>query len=113
MTGNVYSTYELAREKAHEKVKEIEQDVFICSCSYRSGKEFLLKTRSEVIGDYLHIVELPFRHKFRTKQNADREASKFASKKGRPVYVRQKRKIISGYDFIDYYYLTYIEPCST
>ena len=112
MTGNVYSTYVLAIDKAWDKMDELEQDVFICQSNFRSGQEFTLKTRCEVSGNYLYMVEVPFRHRFRTKANAEREAGVFATKKGRPVYVKKKRKVIKGYDMILHYYLTYKE-CST
>jgi len=114
MVGNVYSTYDLAKEKAIDKMNELEQDVFICHSKYISGEEFTLKTRDELTcNNYLYMVEIPFRHRFKDKSNAQREASIFASKKGRPVYIKPRRKIISGYDIIQHYYLTYIEPCST
>lgn len=113
MTGNVYSTYELAKSKAEEKIKEEEQDIFICKSSYKSGTEFVLKTRDQLTcNTYLYMMSLPFRHHFTTKQNAEREASVFASKKGRPVYVKKKTEIQNGYTIIKYYYLTYQE-CST
>ena len=112
MTGNVWSTYDLAKSKAEEKMDELECDIFICHSNYLSGEEFTLKTREEVFGDYLYMVEIPFRHRFKTKPNADREAGIFATKKGRPVYVKKRRKIINGYNTIQHYYLTYIE-CST
>jgi len=113
MAGNVYSTYELAKEMAEERQGELEQDIFICPCKYKSGKEFLLKTRCQVFGDYLYMLAIPFRHHYKLKANAISEADMFRSKKGRPVYVKTKRKTINGYDTILYYYLTYIEPCST
>jgi len=66
-----------------------------------------------VFGDYLYMLAIPFRHHYKNKANATREADMFRSKKGRPVYVKKKIKIINGYPFMDYYYLTYNEPCST
>lgn len=114
MTGNVYSTYELARDKAQEKLKELEQDIFICSCSYKSGKEFVLKIRDEMMNgaDYLHMVKLPFKHHFKSKSNAEREAEIFASKKGVPIYVGKKTDLVKGYNNIAHYFLTKKEPCS-
>ena len=114
MAGNVYSTYELAKEKAVERMDELEQDIFICKTEYLSGTEFTLKTQSEMhCGSYLHVISLPFRHHFTTKANAEREASRFASRKGVPVYVLPKKELVNGYNKILYYYLTYKEPCST
>ena len=114
MAGNVYGTYELAKEKAHERMKELEQDIFICHTKYPSGQEFTLKTKSEVgCGDYLYMLQLPFRFKFSSKETADREASNFASKKGAPVYVKRKTAIENGYKKTLYFYLTYKEPCLT
>ncbi len=113
MTGNVYSTYDLAKDKAPEKLGELEQDIFICKSKYLSGEEFTLKTRDELTcSTYLYMLALPFRHRFRNKDNARREAGVFASKKGRPVYVKKKIEKQNGYDIIKYHYLTYIE-CST
>ena len=113
MAGNVYSTYELAREKAEERMKELEQDIFICCSKFASGQEFTLKTRNQVLGDYLYMLELPFRHRFQDKKNAEREASMFASKKGRPVYVKRRTETINGYVVTKHFYLTYKEPCLT
>jgi hypothetical protein len=114
MVGNVYSNYELAKEMAEEKMREIEQDVFICHSKYQSGEEFVLKTRDQLsCNSYLYMVSLPFKHRFANKQNAEREAGIFASKKGRPVYVKPRTYIQNGYKKIKHYYLTYKEPCST
>ena len=79
MTGNVYSDYQLAKDKAQSKMKELEQDIFICSCDYQSGKEFVLKVRAEMMNgaDYLYVLKLPFNHKFKNKYNAAREAERF------------------------------------
>ena len=84
MAGNVYSTYETAKEMAGERMKELEQDIFICKSKYKSGEEFTLKTIGEMMACnvHLHIIRLPFRHHFATRGNAEREASRFASKKG-------------------------------
>ena len=103
----------MAKEMAEERQGELEQDIFICPSRYKSGREFLLKTRGQVFGDYLYMLAIPFRHHYKNKANATREADMFRSKKGRPVYVKKKIKIINGYPFMDYYYLTYNEPCST
>lgn len=115
MAGNVYSTYELAKKMAYERQRELEQDIFICKSNYQSGQEFTLKTKDEMMScnNYLHMLQLSFRHHFGRRANAEREADKFASKKGLPVYVKTKTKLIGGYDTILYYYLTHKEPCST
>jgi hypothetical protein len=115
MVGNVYSTYEIAHKMSEEKMNELEQDIFICLTKYPSGQEFTLKTRNEIMSctDYVYQRSLPFRHHFATKANAEREASIFASKKGRPVYVRRKTDIQNGYIVTKYFYLTYKESCST
>lgn len=115
MANNVYSTYELAKKMAEERQRELEQDIFICESRYLSGKEFTLKTRDQLMkcSDFLYMLPLPFRHHFSTKKAAEREADVFASKKGRPVYVKKKTKIENGYEKILHYYLTYKEPCST
>ena len=113
MAGNVYSTYEMAKEMAEERQGELEQDIFICPSKYKSGNEFLLKTREQVFGDYLYMLAIPFRHHYKDKQNAIREADMFVSKKGRPVYVKPKYEIQNGYKMTIYHYLTYKEPCLT
>ena len=59
------------------------------------------------------MLALPFKHKFKNKKNVKREASIFASKKGRPVYFDKKISIEHGYPIIKYYYLTYKEKCLT
>jgi len=113
MAGNVYSTYELAKTMADERMKELETDIFICKSTFRSGEEFTLKTRGEMMkcNTYLHVIGLPFRHRFKSKPNAEREASMLASRKGRPVYVKKRTEIENGYIKIRHYYLTYKEPC--
>jgi len=114
MVGNVYSTYELAKKKAYEKLRELEQDVFICGSKYKSGEEFTLRTRDELsCGAYLYMLALPFKHRFNNKNNANREADIFASKEMKAVYVDKMIEKINGYDIIKYYYLTYKKPCST
>ena len=113
MAGNVYSTYELAKEMAEERMRELEQDIFICRTKFKSGEEFTLKTRDEMMkcNSYLHVIGLPFRHRFKIKKNAEREASVFASKKGAPVYVKKKTYQEKGYTKTSHFYLTYVEPC--
>jgi len=114
MAGNVYSTYEMAKEKAEERMKELETDIFICESRYLSGREFVLKTRDELKhNSYLYILMLPFRHRFMDKDNAKREASIYASRKGKPVYTDKKVVVEKGYEIIKYHYLTYREPCLT
>ena len=114
MAGNVYSTYELAKAMAEERMTELEQDIFICQSSYKSGVEFTLKTKDELTcNNYLYMLELPFKHRFKKKENAEREAGKFASKRGKPVYFDKKTSIEHGYTIIKYYYLTHIEKCLT
>ena len=114
MAGNVYSTYELAREKAVERMTELETDIFICNCKFKSGQEFTLKTRHEIMGmNYLYMVGVPFRHHFKDKKNAEREASIFVSKSGKPVYVCKKTYEENGYIKTSHYYLTHKEPCLT
>ena len=113
MAGNFYSTYELAKSMAQERMRELEQDIFICHNKFLSGEEFTLKTRGQVFGDYLYMVSIPFRHRFKSKPNAKREASVFASKKGKPIYFDKKTEVENGYVKTRYYYLTYKEPCST
>ena len=115
MAGNVYSTYELAKTMAQERMKELETDIFICKSAFQSGEEFTLKTIDEMMkcNTHLHVIGLPFRHRFKSKPNAEREASRLASRKGRPVYVKKKTEVENGYLKIKYYYLTYKEPCLT
>ena len=111
MAGNVYSTYELAKKMAEERMRELEQDIFICSSKYQSGREFTLKTRDQVFGDYLYAQMLPFIHHFKSKSNAEREAGVFASKIGKPVYFDKRTELVNGYNKIKHYYLTHVEPC--
>ena len=87
MAGNVYSEYWLAREKATERMDELEHDIFLCKIKYKSGTEFVLKTRGELMlgGDFEDFIELPFKHKFKIKENAIRESYKFTEKLGKNV----------------------------
>ena len=107
MAGNVYSTYDLAKVKAQERMIELEQDIFICSCEYKSGKEFVLKTRKEMMngGSYLHIVLLPFNHKFKDKHNAVREADKFAKQLKKVVTIKRNTYEENGYSKFSHFSL--------
>lgn len=107
MTGNVYSTYDLAFEKAHDKMKELEEDIFICKCEYHSGVEFVLKTRKELIGNgnFIYQCKLPFGHHFQVKTNAYREADKFAERLGKKVNVNPVTYTENGYTLISHYSL--------
>ena len=111
MANNVYSNYELAKTMAEERMKELEQDIFICKSKFQSGEEFTLKTIDEMMdcNTHLHVISLPFRHRFVTKKNAEREASKFTSKKGVPIYVKKRTEVENGYIKIKHYYLTHKE----
>jgi len=112
MANNVYSDYETAKEKAHERQKELEQDIFICHTKYPSGNEFTLKTRNELTcGNYLYMLKLPFTHRFASKKNAEREANRIAGIEYKPVWVDKHTEEENGYTIIKYYYLTYT-PCS-
>ena len=107
MAGNVYSTYELAKEMAEERARELEQDIFICRTKFRSGEEFTLKTCNEMrsCNTYLHMVKLPFLHHFKTKTNAKREAEKFPQKHDIPPCAEPFIEVISGYPTILHYYI--------
>jgi len=110
MVGNVYSTYELAREKAIDKMIELEQDIFICRCTYKSGEEFILKTRRQMLsgGDYLYVVKLPFDHMFKEERNAIREAGRFSQEMGKDITIEKHITKINGYPFLSHYSLCLI-----
>ena len=110
MVGNVYSTYELAREKAVDKMIEEEQDIFICRCTYKSGEEFILKTRRQMIsgGDYLYVVKLPFDHMFKEERNAIREAGRFSQEKGRDITIQKHCFKENGYNKFSHFSLCLI-----
>ena len=113
MANNVYSTYEEAKAKAHERQKELERDIFICHTKYPSGEEFTLKTGDEVTcGSYLYMLKLSFDHHFASRKNAEREANRIAGIEYKPVWVGKKIEKENGYQVIKYYYLTYDKPCS-
>jgi len=107
MTGSVYSTYELARDMAEDKMDELEEDIFICSCNYKSGKEFVLKTRGQMMtgGDYLHMVKLPFNHRFRNKHNVAREAERFSKELNKYVSIHRHTYEENGYDKFSHFTL--------
>ncbi len=108
MAGNVYSTYGLAKKMAEERLKELESDIFICHSKYRSGEEFILKTRGEVFGDYLYMLQLPFNHHFKKRDNALRESKQFEEKLGKPVMIEKITYEENGYIKLSHYAL-----CST
>lgn len=110
MAGNVYSTYELAKAMAHERMKELEQDIYICRTEFKSGEEFTLKTRSEMMScaSYLYIVQIPFKHKFKKRDNALRESKAFEYKLGKPVIIEKHTYEENGYNKFSHYSL-----CST
>ena len=107
MAGNVYSTYDLAKKKAHERMKELETDIFICRSKYQSGEEFALKTKKEVreCGTYLHIIKLPFGHHFKNKHNALREARRFEEELGKPVRIQKHTYEENGYTLFSHFTL--------
>ena len=101
MAGNVYSTYPMAKTMAEERLKELEQDIFVCKSKYLSGEEFTLKKRDEITcGNYLYVLKLPFGFHFATKKNADREANRIADAENKPVWVDKKIEIKNGYPMI-------------
>ena len=110
MAGNVYSTYELARKMANERMRELEQDIFICHTKFRSGEEFVLKTTDQVFGDYLYMLPLPLGYHFKDKKNAQREADKFKDKLNKNILVETITYEENGYTYISHYSL---KSCST
>ena len=110
MAGNVYSTYELAKKMAQERMKELEEDIFICSCNYKSGKEFVLKIRGDMMNgsDYLYMLELPFNHKFKNKHNVAREAKRLSTKINKGVTIQRHTYEENGYHKFSHFSL-----CST
>ena len=110
MAGNVYSTYELAKEMAQERMKELEQDIFICSCKYKSGQEFVLKIRSEMMSgaDYLYMLKIPFNHRFKNKHNVAREAERFSKELNNYVAIQRHTYEENGYNKFSHFTL-----CST
>lgn len=110
MVGNVYSDYDLAFEKAHDKMNELEQDIFICKCEYKSGTEFVLKTRKELVsnGNFIYHLRLPFGHHFKVRENADREAMRFQDIMGKHINVMKHTYLENGYTKLSHYSL-----CST
>jgi len=107
MAGNVYSTYELAKEKAEERMKELEQDIFICSSKFKSGEEFVLRPRSEMTtcNSYLHVIQIPFTFRFRDKLNALRESRVFEKKLGKPVMIERYTYEENGYNKFSHFQL--------
>lgn len=110
MAGNVYSTYELAKTMAQERMKELEQDIFICLCEFQSGNEFTLKIRGEMMngGGYLYMLKLPFSHRFKNKKNAEREAARFSKKLDKRVKPKRYTYEENGYNKFSHFSL-----CST
>lgn len=110
MAGNVYSTYELAKEMAQERMKELECDIFICLCEYPSGDEFTLNTQGDMMssGSYLYALKLPFNHKFKNKYNAAREAEKFTKELDTKVTIQRNTYEENGYNKFSHFTL-----CST
>ena len=110
MAGNVYSTYELAREMAEERMKELEQDILICRTKFISGEEFTLKTRDEMMqcSDYLYMVQIPFNHHFKKRDNALRESRVFEEKLGKSVMIEKITYEQNGYTLTSHFAL-----CST
>ena len=110
MAGNVYSTYELAKSMAQERMKELEEDIFICPRDYPSGKEFVLKVRGDMMAcaTYLYMLELPFNHKFKNKKNAEREAKRFEKKLNKRVKSKRYTYEENGYNKFSHFSL-----CST
>ncbi len=112
MAKNVYTTYELAKDMAEERMNELEQDIFICSVNYPSGKEFILKTYSELMScaNWLYMVELPFKHQFNTKGNAVRESKRFAKKMDKEIEVEKITYEENGYNKFSHYTLCLTSP---
>lgn len=107
MAGNVYSTYDLAKEKAEERMKELETDIFICRTKFNSGEEYTLKTRDELIShaSFIYMVQLPFHHRFANRDNAIREASIFEKKMDRKVMIEKHTYEENGYNIFSHYSL--------
>ena len=107
MAGNVYSNYPLAKDMAEERMDELEQDVFICKVNYHSGNEFVLRTKDEMMrdGDFLYHQMLPFKHKFTFRDNALREAKKFAKKLKKRVLIDRVTYTEKGYEKISHHIL--------
>lgn len=107
MAGNVYSTYELAKESAEERMNELEQDIFICSCKYNSSTEFVLKTINDMMtnADYLYAQKLPITHHFKLKKNAIREAERFSEELNRYVAIQRHTYEENGYNKFSHFTL--------
>lgn len=110
MTGSVYSTYELAKDMAEDRMKELEQDIFICHTKYRSGEEFVLKIRDEMMNcsSYLYMQKLPFNHRFKNKHNVAREAERFSKEMGNYIAIERHTYEENGYNKFSHFSL-----CST
>ena len=109
--GIVYTTYELAKEKAIEMMEELEQDIFICSTKFPSGEEFVLKTCNELMHctKWLYLQEVPIDHKFINKDNAINAGRKIREKqRKRFILVDTVRKRKNGYSNISHYELCLI-----
>ena len=110
MAGNVYSTYELAKSMAQERMKELECDIFICPSNYKSGKEFILKVRGDMMdcATYLYMLELPFNHRFKNKHNVKREANRLSVKLDKKIIIKRHTFEENGYNKFSHFSL-----CST
>ena len=107
MAGNVYSSYELAKIMAEERMKELETDIFICRSKFKSGEEFILRPRSEMAecNSYLHVIQLPFNFRFRDKLHALRESKVFEQKTGKPVMIERHTYEENGYNKFSHFQL--------
>ncbi len=91
--------------------QEITEDMTIKELLTNKG--LTLKDLGAIISQFNSGKKMDVTQSVKFNENrGEREAKVFASKKGKPVYVKKRTAIENGYIKIKHYFLTYKEPCS-
>ena len=107
--GDVYSCLDTAKDMAQDRIESLETDIYICEVCYKSGKEYVFKTRDEIKFGYLMCLQISINHKFLCKENAIREGGAMKKRLNkRFVFVDTIKQVDKGYETISHYKL-----CST
>lgn len=102
--GDVYSCLEVAQDMAHDRIEQLETDIYICEVSYHSGKEYVFKTRDEIKFGYLMCLHISINHHFVSKENAMREALAMKNRlKKKCIFVDTIKQVEKGYETISHY----------
>ena len=106
---NTFSELENAVKAIPDFCRQEEQDVFVVHVKCKSCEEWSLRLRNQIFDEdspcIAHKYYLPINHRFKDRENAQREADIWSQRLGKYVGLERHIKTEKGYKIFSHYSL--------